>query len=215
MRRKGLWEDGRRDGSEAMPLAETPMGGLVNVPLGSTGFGLGFSSTAGTHINQGETTPGTPAETDGGTGLGQRSLDNQRLFVNGNLIDELTFGSEQIATFISTATDQFSADRGMSAAADGQAIESQLYAGLVCKLQHEPIREVAGHESFESEVSDNGTFVNDGSIVGIPNLDISLQATPQEAMAPLPISGSSIFRNSRFSRSSLKRTSSRFRRSRG
>lgn len=90
-----------------MPLAQMKWTGLVNVPVGSTNFGLTLGSTAGTNINQSESATGTPTKTDGSIGLSQSGLDNQRLFVNGNFIDELTFWSEQIATFISTSTDHF------------------------------------------------------------------------------------------------------------
>ena len=105
---------------------QTQWTGLINVPIGSTGFGLGFSSTAGANINQGETTPGTPAKTDGGAGFSQSGFDKQRLFMNGNFIDELAFGSEQVATFLSTFTDQFGADRDAPASTDSHTIEPQL-----------------------------------------------------------------------------------------
>jgi len=81
------------------------------VPVGSTGFGLGFGSTASANINQSESATGTPAKTDGSTGFSQSGFDNQRFFANANFIDEMTFGSEQIATFLITFTDQFWADR--------------------------------------------------------------------------------------------------------
>jgi hypothetical protein len=146
------------------------------MPVGSTGLGLTLGSTAGANINQSETTPGTPAKTDGSTGLGQSGLDNQRLFVNRNFIDELTFGSEQIATFISTSTDQFWADRDTPASADSHAIESQLNAGLASPFQHEAVVQVRGQEASESLIGDDGTLVNGGSIVGISDLDLGLQS---------------------------------------
>jgi len=40
------------------------------------------------------------------------------------------------------------------------------------------ITKIVRQESFESEVSDNGAFVNGGSIVGIPNFDLGLQSAP-------------------------------------
>ena len=156
-------------GDQLLPLAQTQRAGLVNMPVGSTGFGLGFGATAGTHINQGETTPGTPAKTDGGTGLGQRRFDDQRLLGNANFIDELAFGSEQIAASIGANADQFFVDGDSSSATYSHAVESQLNASLTNPFQHEAITKVIRQESFESEVGDEGTFINGGSIVGIPS----------------------------------------------
>jgi hypothetical protein len=67
---------------------------------------IALDSTARVNINQGETTP-TPAKTDRSVGLSQSGFNDQRLFMNGNFIDELPFGLEQIAAFICTSTDQF------------------------------------------------------------------------------------------------------------
>ena len=149
------------------------------MPVGSTGFGLTLGSTASTNINQSEGTTSTPAETNGSTGFSQSGFDNQRLLVNGNFIDELTFGSEQIATFVSTSTDQLWANRDAAFTADSHTVEAELDSGLAIatKIQHEAVVQVRGQESFESEISDNGAFVNGGSIVGIPNLDLGFQPT--------------------------------------
>jgi hypothetical protein len=151
--------------------------GLVGVPVGSTNFGLTLGSTASANINQRESTTGTPAKTDGGTGFRQCNLDDQSGFANTYLIDKLTFGSEQIAAGISTSTDQFWADRDTSFASNRHAVQPELNPSLPSEIQHETITKVVGQESFESEVSDHGTFINGGSIVGIPNLDFSLQPT--------------------------------------
>ena len=163
-------------GWSAVALAQAQWTDLVNVPVGSTGFGLTLGSTASTNINQSEGTASTPAKTDGSTGFSQSGFENQRLFVNGNFIDELTFGSEQIATFISTSTDQFLTNRDMSASTDSHTIEPELNSSLSSEIQHETITKIVRQESFESEVSDNGAFVNGGSIVGIPNFDLGLQS---------------------------------------
>jgi hypothetical protein len=98
--------------------------------------------------------------------------------VNRNFIHELTFGSEQIAAGSGTATDQFWADRDAAFATDGHAIEPQINSRLVYEIQHEAIREIVGQKAVESEVSNKGTFVNGGSIVGIPNLNLGLHSTP-------------------------------------
>jgi hypothetical protein len=148
------------------------------VPVGSTGFGLGFGSTAGANINQSETAPGTPAKTDGSTGFSQSGLDNQGLFVNRNFIDELAFGSEQIAASIGAFADQFLVDGDSSFASNSHAVQPELNPSSPSEIQHETITKVVGQESFESEVSDNGPFVNGGSIVGIPNLNLGLHSTP-------------------------------------
>ena len=65
-----------------MPLAQTHWAGLVNVPVGSTGFGFTLGSTTGANINRSERATGSPAKTNGSTGLSQSGFDNQRLFVN-------------------------------------------------------------------------------------------------------------------------------------
>jgi hypothetical protein len=85
-------------------VAQTQWAGLVNVPVGSTDFGLGFGSTAaGTKINQSETATGTPTKTDGSTGLSQSGLDNQRSLTNFLRINKMTLGSEQVASSIGGA----------------------------------------------------------------------------------------------------------------
>jgi len=116
------------------------------VPVGSTNFGLGFGSTTGASISQNERATSSPAKTGGSAGFGQSGFENQRLFVNGDFIDELTFGSEQIATFISTSTDQFPAKRDTSASTDSHTIEPQLNAILATQIQHESITKIAGQE---------------------------------------------------------------------
>jgi len=164
--------------AQMLATAQAQWTGLINVPVGSTGFGLTLGSTAGANINQSESATGTPAKTDGSTGFSQGSLDNQSGFANTDLIDELAFGSEQIATFISTSTDQLRANRDAAFATDGHTIEAQLNAVLVTEIQHETITKIARHETAESDISDNRAFINGSSIVGIPYLDISLKSSP-------------------------------------
>jgi hypothetical protein len=77
------------------------------VPVGTTGFGLGFGSTTSANINQGESATSTPAEMDEGAGFSQSGLDNQHTLANSDFIHKLAFGSEQKATLINTSTDQF------------------------------------------------------------------------------------------------------------
>jgi hypothetical protein len=123
-------------------LAEAQWTGLVNVPVGSTSFGPGFGSTASANIDQLQKAAAVaPTKTNWNAGFSQSGLDNQPLFVNGNLIDELTFGSEQIAAGSSTSTDQFLADSDTPASTDGHAIEPQFDSSLVRELQHEAITE--------------------------------------------------------------------------
>ena len=106
---------GGRQGAKGMgaidrvlALVQIQWTGLVNVPVGSTNVGFTLSSTASANIDQRESTSGTPAKTDGSTGLSQGGFDSQQHpFVNGNFIDELTFWSEQIAAVSSTSTVQF------------------------------------------------------------------------------------------------------------
>ena len=82
------------------------LGQVKNVPVSSTSFVIALGSIARANINQGETTP-TPAKTDRSVELSQSGFNDQCLFMNGNFIDELPFGLEQIAAFICTSTDQF------------------------------------------------------------------------------------------------------------
>jgi hypothetical protein len=105
-----------------MPLAQTQWTGLVNMPVGSPTFGLGFGSTAGAIANQG-------------------SIDLDAAF-----------------------------------ATDGHATESQLNAGLTKPIQHETVIKIAGHETVESEVGNNGALVDNDSIIGISDLDFGLQS---------------------------------------
>ena len=176
---------GERQGANGMgavgqllALAQTQRIGLVNAPVGTTDVGLGLGTTAGAHIDKSqEATTVAPTETNGSTGFSQSSLDNQRLFVNGNFIDELALRAEQIVTGIGAIADQFWADRDTPASANSHAIEPQLNAGLATEIQHEAIAQVARQESFESNISDNGTLINGGSVVGIPDFDLSFQPT--------------------------------------
>jgi len=148
------------------------------VPVGSTGFGFTLGSTAGANINKSERATGTPADTNGSTGLSQSDFDYQRAFANSDFIHELAFGSEQVTTLIGPTTDQIWANGYTPSPANGHTIESQLNAILVTEIQHETITKMAGHETVESKVSDNGAFINSDSIAGIPNLDLGLQSTP-------------------------------------
>jgi len=116
-------------------------------PGGSTNFGLGFASTAGTNINQGESTTGTPAKKEGGAGFSQSGFDNQGLFVNGKFIHERTFGSGQIAADIAAIADQGSIDREGAFATNRHTIESHLNASLATEIQHEAVRQVRGEQA--------------------------------------------------------------------
>ncbi|HEV8326545.1 MAG TPA: hypothetical protein VGQ08_03610 [Nitrospiraceae bacterium] len=122
------------------------------MPIGSTNFGLGFGSTAGANINQGESTTGTPAKKNWGAGYSQSGFDNQGLFVNGNFIDEVTFGSGQIATGIAAIADQGSIDRNVAFATIRHTIESHLNAGLATEIQHEAVRQVRVEQALETNI---------------------------------------------------------------
>jgi hypothetical protein len=43
--------------------------------------------------------------------------------------------------------------------------------------QHEAVGQVSGEQVLEANIGDNGIFINGGSIVGIPNLDLGFQPT--------------------------------------
>ena len=184
-----MWESiakarGERQGANGIGAVDQPLVlaqiqwmGLVNVPVGATDVGLGLGTTTGAHIDKSqEATIVAPAETNGSTGFGQHGFDDQRLFGNANFIDKLALGAEQVAAGSRSATDQFSADRKASSSTNSHTIEPQLNSGLAV-TQHEAIRKVSGEQSFESNVSDNGTFVNRDSIIGISDLDLGLQST--------------------------------------
>ena len=163
---------------QPLMLAQTQWVGLVNVPVGATDFGLGLGAAASAHIDKSqEATIVAPAETNGSTGFGQHGFDDQRLFGNANFIDELALGAEQIAAGIGAIADQFWADRDTPASADRHAIEPQLNASLATEIQHEAIRKVGSEQALESNISDNGTLINGGPIVGISDFDLSLQST--------------------------------------
>jgi hypothetical protein len=169
---------------QMLATAQAQWTGLVDVPVGSTGFGLGFGLAAGTHANQGERVTGTPAKTDGSTGLGQGSFDYQGAFTNSDFIHKLTFGSEQKATLINTSTDQFWADRDAAFTADSHTIEPQLDSVLAV-TQHEAVGQVRGEQALETNIGNEGTLKNGGSIIGISDFDLGVQPTSPGGHSPL------------------------------
>jgi len=102
-----------------------------------------------------------------------------KLFLfSGISLTKWRIGSERIAAGIRTFADQFLIDDDSSSATDSHAVEPELDSSLSSEIQHEAITEVVRQETVESEVSDNGTLVLNGSIVGISNLDLGLEPTP-------------------------------------
>ncbi|TKB32486.1 MAG: hypothetical protein E8D51_10165, partial [Nitrospira sp.] len=162
---------------QLLVLAKTQWTGLVNMPVGSTGFGLGFGSTADTNINQSETTPGTPADTNGSTGFSQGRLDNQSRFANLDFIDKLSLRSEQVAPSSGAIANQGLIDHDVAFSADSHTIEPQLDSVLAV-TQHEAVGQVRGEQALEPNIGDEGTLENGGSIVGIFDLDLGFQSTP-------------------------------------
>jgi len=115
---------------------------------------------------------------------------------------------------INTSTDQFWADRDAAFTADSHTIELQLDSVLAVN-QHEAVVQVSGEQALEANIGDKRTFRNGGSIVGIPNLDFSLQSTPPGGNGS--ISDLEVFDLQKLSLLSLQsgRTSSRLQISRG
>jgi len=183
------------------------------MPVGSTNFGFAFASTAGANINQGESATGRPAKKDGGAGFSQIGLDDKGGFANLDFIDEFTLSPEQIAAGIAAIADPGSINRDAAFATIRHTIESHLNAGLATEIQHEAVGQVRGEQALETNNIERALANND-SIVGISDLDLGLQSTPPGGNGSVSNLEASILRKSRFSRSSLKRTSPNFKISR-
>jgi len=72
--------------------------------------------------------------------------------VNGKFIDELTFGSGQIAAGIAAIADQGSIDRDAAFATIRHTIESHLNAGLATEIQHEAVGQLRGEQALETNI---------------------------------------------------------------
>jgi hypothetical protein len=153
------------------------------MPVGPTGFGFTLGSTASVNINQRESTTGTPAKTDGGAGFGQRGLDDQSVFSDANLVEKIPFDTEQVAKTVranwvwGVSTHEVSVNGDPSFTPDGHPVQAELNPWLSNPIEHEPVLQIAGNKTIESEIGNDGTFIDDRTI-GVPYLDFGLQSTP-------------------------------------
>jgi hypothetical protein len=141
------------------------------MPVGATSGGLVFSLASGADVNQGQGATGANAQTNGGTGLRESSRYNQLLFSQTNLVHEVAFDTEQVAS--TRVAHEFSVNGDPTFTPDGHAVEPQLDAGLLVR-QHELVLQVRGEQALESDIGDNGTFV-DHRAIGVADFDIGLQ----------------------------------------